>query len=801
MPATRHIFLTMRNRGKIIRVLATVVGIVIVTTIIVSKMVFTSDRLTALVLPKISQILNRQVSAENVELSFFPTIGIRITGLRVSNPSRGRFASPYFLDAKSVVIDAKILPLFKNRLEINNVIFYSPTIYVEQNARGVFNTDHLLSSAYYGKSGNVGGSLSSLLLSNFEVSNGNVIWYSGETATSVKLLNVDFSSRMRTVVEEDKLLVDSKLKAGKLEYWKGATDMFNGSPIEVSAKLDYDKRHDLLHIVSDKSSLFGIAFRSSVDLSFYPSTSIRVYAVNVDSTARGLYDLLPQAMKDMIKPATIRGRLAIGLNYLQHKKTSALDILFSLRSVHAAVRSGDSLSIGSLTAKYTVTNDSSDIEFSLQSAGLGENYASVGLNVVQGSIAYARAMVDINLEKLAKNLDIPKVDKLSGSVRADCDLSYDRRADIVNAKGKVWFSNAMVEIPIGIDTLYRGEFDGTVSLVNNLAIFKKLAITLGGTEMNVKGSFRDYQNVFLGLKTKSPSLRLTAVCKTFNTIGLLPHMNLNLGRQLFAWLPSANISLNLTIGRFISQTDTLSDVAGSFRLLHYFLRINHLKYASPYGNFNISGWTDYSQAAKTTFSIRTSISTSDFGRLTRRFLGKVDLSGGEASGTLALNGVMDDSGRVDLASLGGRGRISVSNVSIENYSVLDRLYTFLGAKGDDTARISSAALTIEVADGRVYFDSFAAHGSPLSFSLAGWHGFDGTLDYKLAMKIAAPVSSEVVRHLSRSYQDLNLQPDGILMLGIVAGGTTSDARFTIVSLNGSVADAGTFTSNSLLSLK
>ena len=171
MDAAKHIFSEMKSRSRIVRIIASIVGIVIVATIIISKVVFSSDRLTALVLPKISQILNREVSAKGVELSLFPTIGIRITGFRISNPSSGRFESPYLLDAKSVVIDAKILPLLKNRLEINNIIFYSPTIYIEQNALGRLNTDRLLSSSYYRDAPNPGGSLSSLLLSNFEVSN------------------------------------------------------------------------------------------------------------------------------------------------------------------------------------------------------------------------------------------------------------------------------------------------------------------------------------------------------------------------------------------------------------------------------------------------------------------------------------------------------------------------------------------------------------------------------------------------------------------------------------------------------
>ncbi|HQT92050.1 MAG TPA: hypothetical protein PL001_08480, partial [Candidatus Kryptobacter bacterium] len=85
----------MRRSRRIIKYFAVTVGIVILVAIIFSRVIFSSDRLTALVLPKIGQLLNREVSAEQVELSFFPTIGIKITGLSVTNPSSLKFDSPY----------------------------------------------------------------------------------------------------------------------------------------------------------------------------------------------------------------------------------------------------------------------------------------------------------------------------------------------------------------------------------------------------------------------------------------------------------------------------------------------------------------------------------------------------------------------------------------------------------------------------------------------------------------------------------------------------------------------------------
>ena len=145
--------------------------------------------------------------------------------------------------------------------------------------------------------------------------------------------------------------------------------------------------------------------------------------------------------------------------------------------------------------------------------------------------------------------------------------------------------------------------------------------------------------------------------------------------------------------------------------------------------------------------------------------------------------------------------MQLSNVTINRYSVLTKLYSFLGVKDKESARFKSAAFTVDITDGRIYFNRLIAFGTPFNFKLDGWHGFDGTLDYKLALKVFPPLSTEMATHLQKTYPDLSLGPDKSLALGVVAGGTTNDARFTIVSFNGAIADMSAGQSNIFLALK
>ncbi len=792
----------MKHGTRIAKLTAISVGVIILTAVILSRFIFSTDKLTALVLPRISQILNRDVSAEGVELSFFPTIGIRITGLRVSNPPYGKFDSPYLLDSKTVVIDAKILPLFKNRLEINNVIFFSPTIYVEENGRNRVNTDQLLSDSFYKETKDARGSLSSLLLSNFEIINGTIIWYNSRTGMLLKFLNADLNSKIETVVLEDKLVLSSNVYVRKFELWKGNSQLYEASPISVEAKLDYDKRHGQINIESQNTSVFGVSIRSSIGFSFYPRTQMNVYVENSDSSASSLYNLLPSYLKDVIIEKSIRGKLSFEFGYKKHDQSSDASFRLNLSDLRATLQSGDSLSVRSMVGTYFSRDDSSSYSISIPSAILGENFASIEFDADPAKGGMARVLLNLELKKLARTLGFPSIDKLSGSVKARYSFNYDSKRNRTQADGLLTFADALVQIPIGIDTLYTGEFDGTISLKNNRATFNKLLLRLGASDVVLTGTLTDYQDMLTGRNSSIPSLKLKMVSKTFSSIGLLPHMNLNIGRQTLAWLPKASISLDFNIGKCILPNDTLFKFSGSLQVQDYFVRLNRINYVSPWGTFAVSGWTDYGQEGKITFGLKSLIATWSFGKMVERYFGGREIAGGTGKGILTINGVCDDSGRVDLAGLGGRGQFTVSNVQIKDYSVLGKLYDYLGVNGKDSLKINSSSFSVEANDGRLYFNKLIAYGTPFDFRLDGWQGFDGTLDYKLGLRVYPPMGAQIVTYLKSGYPDLAPAPDGVLGLSLVAGGTTSDARFTIVGFNTKLADGvGAIPQNFLYTLK
>lgn len=781
----------MLTRTKILRVVAGLTLTIIAVSIIFSKVVFNSDRLTSIVIPRISQLLNRQVSAESVELSFFPTLGIRITGLRVSNPENSKFSSPYFIDSKSIVIDARILPLLKNRLEINNVIFYSPRIYLEKNSRNQWNTDKLFSEAYYHENVSTKGSFSSLLLSNFEIDNGTVIYISQNRRLVFSAFNVDLKSRIKTVVKENRLVSETILSVGGLELQSGGTTISFPNPLELTARFDYDKRHDLLNITSQYAKLFGISLRANMQVSYFPQNRLSVDIENTDSSAMTLWDILPNFLQSSSKRESFKGKVVFNLKYTQTGSSHYFNFTSALKNVSLQLDSGDSLSTRLILLGYYSYQDSSYFRMRVDSARLGKNNFALNFSMSSPYFVSAFAAADIDFHDLVKSFDLLKRNNFAGNMRVRYALHYDSKKRQTVSSGLVSLGNVIAEVPVGIDTLYKAEIDGAITFNNTFAIFNKLLIKLGGTDMVLSGLAHNYIAVLLGQHTITPTFKFDIVSKTFNTIGIIPHMNLNPGRLSLAWFPMGNTALKLKIGTLVLVNDTLKNVVASLSIADYFVKINSLKYSSQTANYSFMGWVDYSQDNKSTFSLKSIISTSDFGKLFYKFLKRSEIQGGQARLILNLNGVYLDSGKVDLATLGGSGQLQLGQATLKKYSVLTKMYTYLGAANADSLRIISAAVSFDLTDGRVYFNKFRLHGKPVDIALDGWHGFDGTLDYKITMKVYPPMALAVAKSISKVYSNTIPEKNGNLMINLVVGGTTSDSRFTITAVRSISASSPT----------
>lgn len=123
----------MTTSGKIITAITAVVVVGLVAMIVLAKILVTPERIKGLLLPRVEKALSRQVEIEQVDISIFS--GIVLKNIEVME----RQGSERFLQAENITLSYRFWPLFRMRVEIDEIVIDKPQIRLERLADGTFN--------------------------------------------------------------------------------------------------------------------------------------------------------------------------------------------------------------------------------------------------------------------------------------------------------------------------------------------------------------------------------------------------------------------------------------------------------------------------------------------------------------------------------------------------------------------------------------------------------------------------------------------------------------------------------------
>ncbi len=89
-------------------------------------------------LPLLEQAVQRNISIQDLSLTVFPALGVRCQEVTIADDST--FSSKPFLEAPSLLLTIKWLPLFRGQIQIERLVVQEPRIQVIRSPSGVLNT-------------------------------------------------------------------------------------------------------------------------------------------------------------------------------------------------------------------------------------------------------------------------------------------------------------------------------------------------------------------------------------------------------------------------------------------------------------------------------------------------------------------------------------------------------------------------------------------------------------------------------------------------------------------------------------
>jgi len=783
----------LRRRTRFILIGTSLPLLFLISITLFLEFYFTSERLKALVVPRLQSILNREVHINEISLSLFPSFGLKAQGLQVANREGVGFSEEPLVYLDEFRLNVKLLPLLGRRLEVNRLSFNKPRILLEFNKEGEANfrqpaaadQKENLQEGLRIRTGEAG----SLLLSNLEIKDGELEYRNQRENRLVKLTGIDLTFRMESLPEVKELRTEGDLKVARVAYGALEKPLAKGLSFRIQEKSRIGYQNDRLTMEEGRMEIQGpggqprLRFQMGGTLTLVEekpsSLDITITSDNLD--LKQILPFLPeQLVRESENPevegnawieAHIRGDIGEG-------KQPALSVNWTLTDgkIHYA-KLPKAIADINLKGRLLSTEGTSELAISDFSARLGSSPIKMKLSLANLSDPYLDANLEgaLNLTEVKDFYPLEAGKELSGLVRAKF-LLKGKTAAFVRLKGSGALELQNVTITGGEHPIRN--LNGFLSLDNEVLEAKRLTMQYGASDLSVSFTLRDYFSLVFSekptegkLKPPRPSMRASISSRYFeSTPSKEPIV-----------LPPFAMEATAAISRFVYKGTTpfeCQNLRANLSTSDNVIRLRNVSFSTLEGSLALSGTVDLRNKGRPQFDLQAEVKEVDGHSFLRRFTAFGEHLSGKLSISVALKGQLNDTLGFETKSLAGDGNILVHDGKLMGYPLMQRLGTFLDLPELQDPSFKSCSGRFRISDGRIGLPDVKIAASGSDFHLTGWHGFDGTLDYALTIRLSRELSDRFSgKSVAQQVGSLFKDREGRVTLFVLVGGTVADPKF------------------------
>lgn len=277
-----------------------------------------------------------------------------------------------------------------------------------------------------------------------------------------------------------------------------------------------------------------------------------------------------------------------------------------------------------------------------------------------------------------------------------------------------------------------------------------LDLSIAGTDVQAEGKWDNVLGYVLKDETLSGQLNIKS-----KVIDLRPWMTPSAGDSVTSTDTAAMAVLELpkhidfmlqaSAGKVLYPDLDLANVHGVLRLNNQQLSMQEVAMELMGGSMQMSG--SYSTVNPRSPSIDFALAVKDFDVQTvakkfvtvKKMAPLVSYCSGKFGATLTVKGQLDGHMQPDLNSLSGGGKISTSKLVISDVPAFNKIADALKNPSWKRWEIPAVNPSFRFVNGRVYVDPFTAEVNGVKATIAGFNGFDQSIDY--VMNVDIPRSS------------------------------------------------------------
>jgi uncharacterized protein involved in outer membrane biogenesis len=807
----------MSRKSKIWLILLAIPVVLVIAGVIVLKVMFTSDKLKSMIIPRAEAATGRSVAINDVSLVVFPSIALRMEGVSISNRKGEGFSSSPLLALDALRLNVKLLPLLKSRVEVTSLELDRPRLLLEVNGQNETNYSNLTGGGSPagvaappapGTPGHSGSpasetenppastSATAFLVSNLHVNNGSVNYVNYKDNSATRVRNLSLAMEIGT--EGDKIIITGNAVTDSLSYGTVETPLLEGLRLRLDPRMSYDLSKDLLEFVKGDMTFQDMRLVMKGTVSRVRSNSFLNLTVGSDSlNIADLFSLIP---REYLKKAEgVRGtgiaRIHISITGTLTDSTTA-DIAGTVAATGASIQYPQlpkSITGISLVSGFTRTKTNQEFHIDNMTANLGGAPFSMSMKVVNFDDPHISlsAAGSLDLSTVPEYYPLDKGTELGGKMGVDIHIEgklSDPKS--MHGSGSMTFQDVSAKTAGTAKPVHK--LNGTLTFSNEIVEATKLSLLIGESDMTLSCRVKNY----LSLVSKDKNAPQAAATMTLQsnhlfardimTEGPAPAAGAqnggptvpgkSSGKAAFP-LPAMDIDANATIGTLTMEKFEFTNIRGTMRISKGVVTMQNLALNAFGGSVVSNGSLDLNKPDRPLFDLNLNLNGVEAATLLSHFTSFGQRLSGALTTSTRLKGALNDTLGLVPDALEGDGKVAVKSGSLKGFKVNQTLASQLKLPDLETIQFKDWGNDFTVQKGRLTLKDLTITASTGQYVVNGSQGLDGSLDYHMALYLPASTAPKLnIPGFAGEAVNLFKDQSGRLKLDFNIGGTTDNPK-------------------------
>jgi len=642
------------------------------------------------------------------------------------------------------------------------------------------------------------------MLANFQIVDGQIDYIDKQANRRIRI--TQYNQQMRAEVSGDVVFLESESRIGGLSYGSMKSFLIADIPIETYQRLTYRQAEDLLSLDSVALGIRQITLVLTGTVERTQTTpSLNLTLTSTKADVAQLLSLVPREYMEGAEGITSTGTFQFSMNISGEVG----------ETVQPAVRGTFTVSNGSirypaLPKSITNINVQGSFErppaiggrkpqgkFTLEkfSATLGTSTIGGALSIVDfdDPMLSASFRGNLNLGEVKEYYPLDPGTDLTGAITGDFSISGKAKVQTsIKANGRLEFKNVTIKTATSPKPLRN--LNGSIAFNNQLIESKQLTMTIGESDMQLAFTMRNYLALVMeeAAAAGKPSMLVTLTSRQLRTADLMPdetraqpETKQAAGAKgdketQAALLPTMDVDASVSIGKFVTEKFEFTDARGSVKIRDGVITLQNFSVNAFQGSVVARGMLDVRRMDRRPFDLNLDITGVEANAFLPKFTSFGNNMFGKFSMNTSIRGDLNDTLGLNTKTLAGQGTVQVFDGKLVGYPLTMKLADYTGVNELREVQFKNWSNAYTIADGRLHIKDLKIVSATTDMNVNGSQGFDGTLDYRILVRLPESFSSKLrIGGVGADVLNFLKDDQGRINLNLKVTGTTADPVFAL----------------------